>query len=416
MVYLASETDKDAYTGLYYYLKGWAFYQTTMYMGDIPYNEALQIEMFRYPKYDEQKEVFMGILNDLEQAEIHFSKASSFSGDPFYNGDPTKWRNATNVLRLKVLMTLQKRVDDTSDLQIKERFTRIVREGNLFRGNEDNLQVVYSEKEGQKNPLHHDNMKWVSWYVGSSTLIDPLKKFKDYRLFSYFSPRQALTDQLYLPEGETLLEKNDWDAYQGVDAACPFSDGQKLVVDKMACCLNEIYRSDYVGVPSIRLGYADMNFVLAEAAERGWIDGAPRDYYEKGIRASFEFVRSTVSSKYNYGMNITDEYINQYLRGEGVVYDMNGSSNDRLEQIWLQAYLASFFHLAWDSYYDYRRTGHPVLPINSETNMNDDKNKIPMRWLYPEAEMNYNKEQLQIALEHQWGGSEDVNKLMWILK
>lgn len=416
MVELASEVDKDAYTGLYYYLKGWAFYQTTISLGDIPYSEALQIETFRYPKYDEQKEVFIGIINDLEQAEAHFAKASSFSGDPFYNGDPVKWRKATNVLRLKVLMTLQKRSDETLDLQVKERFVRIVNEGNLFGGNEDNLQVVYSDKEGQKNPLHHDNMKWVNWYVGSSTLIDPLKKFKDYRLFSYFSPMQALTDPLYLPEGKNLLDKNDWNAYQGVDAASPFSDGQKLVVDKMACCLNEVYRSDYAGVPSIRLGYADMNFILAEAAERGWINGTARDYYEKGIRASFEFVRSTVSSEYNYGMDITDEYIDQYLKEEGVAYAVNGSLVNRLEQIWLQAYLASFFHLAWDSYYDYRRTGQPVLPINPETNMNDDKNKIPMRWLYPEAETDYNKEQLQIALDRQWGGAEDVNKLMWILK
>ncbi|MDO5427903.1 SusD/RagB family nutrient-binding outer membrane lipoprotein [Parabacteroides sp.] len=416
MVELASEADKEAYTGLYYYLKGWAFYQTTINMGDIPYSEALLIETFRYPKYDEQKEVFLGILNDLEQAEIHFSKASSFNGDPFYNGDPEKWKKATNVLRLKVLMTLQKRSEDTADLQVKEKFAQIVNEGNLFRGNEDNLQVVYSNKEGQKNPLHHDNMKWVDWYAGSSTLIDPLKKFKDYRLFSYFSPMQTLTDPTYLPEGETLLEKNDWGAYQGIDVSCPFNDGQKLVVNKRACSLNEIYRSDYAGVPSIRLGYADMNFILAEAAERGWINRSAQEYYKKGIRASFEFVRSTVSSAYNNGMDITDEYIDQYLGGEGVAYKTNGSSRERLEQIWLQAYLASFFHLAWDSYYDYRRTGSPALPINPETNMNDKKNKIPVRWLYPESETNYNKEQLQIALKRQWGGSEDVNKLMWILK
>nr|WP_289621193.1 SusD/RagB family nutrient-binding outer membrane lipoprotein [Bacteroides intestinalis] len=50
MVELASESNKDAYTGLYYYLKGWAFYRTTMDMGDIPYSEALQVNEFRYLK------------------------------------------------------------------------------------------------------------------------------------------------------------------------------------------------------------------------------------------------------------------------------------------------------------------------------------------------------------------------------
>ena len=64
-------------------------------MGDIPYSEALQVNEFRYPKYDEQKEVFKGILDDLEQADSHFAKATEgISGDPFYNGDPAKWRKS----------------------------------------------------------------------------------------------------------------------------------------------------------------------------------------------------------------------------------------------------------------------------------------------------------------------------------
>ena len=418
MVELASESNKDAYTGLYYYLKGWAFYRTTMDMGDIPYSEALQVNEFRYPKYDEQKEVFKGILDDLEQADSHFAKATEgISGDPFYNGDPAKWRKATNVLRLKVLMALQKRADDTPELQIKEKFAQIVKEGNLFEGNDDNLQVTYSNKDGQKNPFHQDLTRSINVYAGTTTLIDPLKKYKDYRLFSYFAPMQALTDPIYLPKGETLLEKNDWNAYQGVEAAGLFNTEQKKISNKMHCRPNDIYRTDYVGVPSIRLGYADMNFVLAEAAERGWISGSAQNYYEKGIRASFEFVRTTVSSpEYNQGMTITDEYITQYLKGEDVAYATNGTSLDRLKQIWMQAFLASYFHLAWDSYYDYRRTGYPELPINPETNLNDDKYKIPVRWLYPESETNYNKEQLINAVNRQWGGSEDVNKIMWIIK
>ena len=36
--------------------------------------------------------------------------------------------------------------------------------------------------------------------------------------------------------------------------------------------------------------------------------------------------------------------------------------------------------------------------------------------MYPESETNYNKEQLYEALERQWGGVDDVNDIMWILK
>ncbi len=78
--------------------------------GRYPYSEALNIEEHRYPQYDEQKDVFKGILEDLALADEYFAKSKqAFSGDPFYQGDPKKWRKATNVLRLKVLMSLSKR-------------------------------------------------------------------------------------------------------------------------------------------------------------------------------------------------------------------------------------------------------------------------------------------------------------------
>ncbi len=416
MVELASEQDKDAYNGLFYFLKGWAFYRATMDMGDVPYNEALDIEKYKNPKYDEQKEVFAGILSDLEKAEGYFAKAGTFRGDPFYQGDPALWRKATNVLRLKVLLALSKRADDTPNLLVKETFARIVGEGNLFGSNADNLQVSYSDKAGQQNPLHYTQTKSINVYAGTNVIVDPLKAYKDYRLFYYFDPMQAMTDPLYLPEGETLLERDDWNAYTGVDPSAPFNVEQKKITTYMHSRFNGVYRNSYIGVPSIRLGYSDMNFMLAEAAERGWISGSAKTYYEAGVRASFDFVRTTVPAEYNNGVAITDGYIADYLASAPVTYKVNGTVAERMEQIWMQSYLASFFHLAWDSYYTYRRVGYPQLPVNSETNLNSSKNKIPVRWLYPEGEVNYNKEQLQIALERQWKGADDVNSVMWLLK
>lgn len=416
MVEYALEEDVDAYTGLFYFLKAWNFYYTTMEMGDIPYSEALDVENHRYPRFDEQKEVFKGILADLEKADACFAKAGAFAGDPFYQGDPALWRKATNVFRLKVLMSLQRRADDTPELQVKETFAGIVADGILFTGNEDNLQVTYEDKDGQKNPLHASETRSVEVYAGTTTLIDPLKTYGDYRLFYYFSPMQALTDPLYLPEGGTLLDVSDWDAYRGVEAAGVFSTERGKIDTYMHCRPNEVYRLSYTGVPSIRLGYADMNFILAEAAERGWITGSAKAYYEEGIRASFRFVKATVPAEYNHGREITDAYVDAYLAGPHVAYKEHGVAADRLQQIAMQAYLASYFHLAWDSYFEYRRTGYPQLPVNPETNLNDRKDRIPLRWLYPETEINYNKEQLLIALDRQWGGVDDSNNSMWILK
>ena len=417
MMELASEEDKEAYTGLYYFMKGWNFWRCTLSMGDIPYSQALNIEEYPYPAYDAQKDVFMGILSDLEQADLHFAKATqNFEGDPFYNGDIQKWRKATNVLRLKVLISLSKRADDTPELKIKETFSKIVEEGNLFQSNEDNLQVIYSDKQNQQNPFHNSFVKSINEYAGSALLIDPLKEFQDYRLFYYFEPAQALTDELYLPEGQQLLQASDWDAYQGLDVAAPFGEESKKIANKMHARPNDIYRLSYVGMPYIRLGYADMNFTIAEAIERGWLSGDAKAYYEKGIRASFDFIRTYEPVEYCHGREITDEYINSYLVGDKVAYKTSGSSIERLKQIWIQAYIARYFHMQYDDYYDYRRNSYPEFPINPDTNLNDDKYKIPMRWQYPENELLYNKEQYLAALERQWNGTDNVNNIMWLLK
>ncbi len=417
MVELAPEGQEDAYTGLFYYLKGWSFYKTTMNLGDIPYSQALDINQYRYPVYDAQKDVFIGILNDLAKAEEFFAKATrDFEGDPYYSGDVKQWRKATNVLRLKVLMSLQKRAEDTPELKVKETFAQIVSAGNIFESNDDNLQVVYMDKDDHKNPYHQTETRSINVFAGTTMLIDPLKEFEDYRLFYYLAPAQAMTDPEFVPKGNEVLKPNDWRAYNGLDVAGVFDVEKAKIADNMHNRPNDVYRLDYVGVPCISLGYSNMNFILAEAAERGWISGSAKEYYEEGIRASFEFVRATVPAEYYNGVEITDAYIDSYLQADKTAYNTNGTETDRLKQIWLQNYLAGYFHMNGDAYYEYRRTKYPEWPINPDTNRNTDNTKIPMRYLYPTRENSYNKDEFLNALNRQWDGRDDTNHIMWLLK
>jgi hypothetical protein len=41
---------------------------------------------------------------------------------------------------------------------------------------------------------------------------------------------------------------------------------------------------------------------------------------------------------------------------------------------------------------------------------------MPMRWLYPSSETDYNRENLEEALDRQFDGYDEVNNLMWILR
>lgn len=408
MVSLATEKDKDAYEGLAHFIKAYKLFYISLDMGDIPYEEALQGESgLVKPKYNTQKEVMLFVLSDLEKAYDFFSRARDFAGDPILNGHVEKWKKVVTAFQLKVLLHLSKKEAD-ADLQVKERFARIVSSSSLMESNEDNLQLVYSDKAKQIYPFHNTQTKHAGYTMLSTTVVDVFKATKDYRLFYYASPALAK-----LKEGLTAA---DWDAYLGTDPSLPFPEVKKAFTLENFSRLNPRYTDLPAGEPLIRLGYAEQNFILAEAVLRGWIGGDAAAYYKKGIRASMDFITSYTPDEetYHHGRPLTEEVKNACLEHPEI--QLSGDKEKDMEKVLTQRYLASFFQHPYDPYYDYRRTGYPVLPVNPETNQNPVHDKIPVRWMYPQSEYDYNKEHVEEAVQRQYGGVDDLNKEMWILQ
>lgn len=406
MVELAEGYNQEAYIGLAKFVEAYKLYYLTMEVGDIPYSDALKGETGGIkPKYDTQKEVMLGVLSCLEEAYANFSKAKDFDGDPVLGGSIEKWKKVVSALQLKVLMNLSIKVSDP-DLKVKERFASIVAKSSLMESNDDNFQIVFSATKGQRYPIYSDDFNYSDYPMLSVTLIDVMKKFKDYRMFYYAEPAVAKTD-----EG---IDGNEWEAYVGVDPSAPISDVMKIYGNKEFCNLNLRYKEDPKGEPFITLGYAEQNFILAEAVIRGWISGSADAYYKKGIEASMRFIADHTDSKYAHGHEITDAYIAEYLAYPEI--QLTEGKDNGLEMVMTQRYLASFLHCPWDAYYDHRRTGYPELPMNEETNQNEVKTQFPKRWMYPQSELDYNGDNVKEAIQRQYGGEDNHNALMWILQ
>ncbi|MGL4327958.1 MAG: SusD/RagB family nutrient-binding outer membrane lipoprotein [Tannerellaceae bacterium] len=408
MLEASSDIDKDSYTGLALFLKAYKLFYASLEVGDIPYSDALKGEEgVQKPKYDTQKDVMLQILNDLDESYALFSKGRKFDGDPIFEGNPDNWKKTVTAFQLKVLLHLSKKEAD-ADLNIAYRFAQIVSLRDLFTSNSDNLQLVYSNKAGQIYPFYKTETKHADYAMLSNVIIDNFKNLNDYRLFYYASPSKY---QL-----ENGIDESDWSAYLSIDPSALFSDLSELAGEDKFCKLNTRYTNRPEGEPLIRLGYAEQNFILAEAALRGWIKDDANELYKKGIRASMDFITTNTPNEvaYHHNRAITDAYIDSYLAQEMI--QLTGSKEADLEKIILQRYLASFMQHPYDAYFDYRRTGYPKLPINPESNMNPVKDKIPVRWMYPEAEFNFNGENANEAVNRQFGGVDDVNKLMWILQ
>lgn len=403
------EKAKNSYNALGHFLRVFKFFDLTLRVGDIPYNDALkgESEGVHYPAYDTQKDVFAGMLKELELADQLFQSGDNIGGDPIYSGDIAKWRKLVNTYELKLLINLYRKSSDT-DLKIKDRFKDIVNNKPIFTSNADNFQFVYSDKSGQKYPFYKEGNSFIVYNQVSSIVIDTLKRFNDYRLFYYAKPTPLAA--------QNGLQVSDWNAYNGVNPTLTFAEIQTTVEGKNVSQLNLRYSEIPAGEPTAMMSYSEMNFILAEAVVRGLLAGDAKAYYEEGVRAAMKFVADNTPDQvdYHHNMKITDSYISSYLQGPQVAFAATPAK--QINQIIMQKYLSTFLQAAYNGYYEYRRTGVPALPINPASNRNLPADQMPVRWMYPQAEYDYNSDNVNAAVTSQYGGSDTENGVMWILK
>lgn len=404
------EEIRNSYKALGHFIRAWQFYQVTMQMGDIPYSEAIkgESEGIIKPKYDTQKQVFLGILNELDSSNYLFSKGADFEGDFIYGGDVDKWQRLANSFELQVLMQLYKKTDDP-DLKVKERFKEIAINRPLMRDYNDNFAVQYKNTAGYCYPWSNTPIQINSFNIYPEiglTLIKPLKELKDRRLFYYAEPAPTRINN--------GLSASDWNAYIGIDAAEPNGVSKVARSEGNFSDFNRRYLDLYNAEPVGLLNYWDVQFLLAEGAVRGWLPSSSAEgYYEAGIEGSMKFLDHYTPESYNHNMPLTDGYINSYLSS----VQLSGDEENKIKQIIIQKYLAGFLQdCDYNAWYENRRTGYPGFTLNPNTNLNDPSDKFPLRWLYPSDELDYNAENVAEAIQRQYGGDDNVNSKMWILK
>lgn len=396
---------ENSYKGLAKFSRAFMFYYLTMEVGDIPYSQTgMGSKGDIRPVYDPQESVLKGILDELKDADGFFAQGTKFSGDPTpYNGDPDKWRRASNAFALKVLMSLANKAGD-ANLNIKGRFADIVNGGELLQPGTGYLGLAYSTTNPY--PMSGTNDLFTSRTIISHLVLSNLKALNDRRLFYFADPAKSL-----IAAGKS---DSDTSAYVGADITLDYNTlTANLVADKYSL-LNSRYLKVQAGDPRIMVSYAEQQLILAEARILGWITtGSAQDYYQSGVSAALANYMS-VDPSYVHGNPITQAYINNYFTGDAA---FQSNPADQLKQIWLQRYLLQFMQDPISAFFLQRRTGYPVFPVNPATSLNtNNPGAIPVRWLYPGSELNYNKDNLIQALNRQYGGVDDINGKMWLLK
>ena len=419
--------------------------------GDIPCSEAGLgfIEGISNPKYDKQEDIYNWFFAELKDCVSQLGTGSDrISGDvTSLNGDTDLWKKYANSLILRFAM----RISDVNPALAQQEFEGVLASESGYIGNSnENAYVKYLDApftlyDGSRDLDFRANALSEILYGQDptsptfvcSTLYNMLKDNNDPRLLkicrNYINTTRSetkpegcfdVTDDMVAWEnaGGTGVQANDpgaawWDQWPTVPATSEIPTLQQLVnnyPDKGYDQSNYPARMtrpflalafEQPNCPGILITSAEVEFLLAEAATKGWaVQGDAESHYEAGIRAAMQLLNDC----YDIVGKISETDINDYIAA-------NPLGDNPKEQINKEAYILHLTNPA-EAWANLRRSDYPVLQDRAKfgnfTYTCVDGFKTPVRLKYPNLEAKYNSVNYKEAIER-LGGTDDWYKRMW---
>jgi hypothetical protein len=368
-------------------MRAWMFSLITDAYGDVPYFEAIQgKDGVFYPKYDKQEDIYNAILSDLKTAnDVIGTTIEPLLGDLIYKGDLNNWKKLANSLRVRALLRISNKRDVSADLRA---IVDNPAQYPVFTSNADHAVYSYLSNSPDQFPLYDARIGSFNEFRAGKTLVDYLKSTTDPRINIFFRPTPASIGK------DTAIIRGIPNGLDDVTAQT-YLGGQQNHSQ-----IGELYYEQSISSKGISIAkgvimtFAELQFCLAEAAQKGLIGGSAETYYTNGINASYSFYGLTPEA--GFFTNPIIAYI--------------GTNEEKLEKIGSQKWV-SLYYQGLEAWFDWRRTGFPKLqPAVS----NQNNGLIPVRFIYPIIEQALNAENRKVALDRQ--GPDNINTKMWHLK
>jgi len=344
-------------------LEVYAFHVLADGFGDIPYSQALDIDQYPNPSYDTQQDVYTGLVETLKNATASMDASAGSgafsSGDIIYGGDVASWEAFGNSLLLRIAMRMSN-VDETTASAVINGIS-----GDFISSNGGNALFRFNSNPDIANPLYVDaSINGRDDFCVSDILVNALVDRGDPRLLVYADTTNSGT-------------------YVGLP--CGLTDEEAFALKSTTSRPSEQVRS--AEEPAILMDYAEVQFLLAEAYERGILTGDAAAAYDAGVTASMEY----------WGFEDATA-ISDYLAANP--YD----SGDWKAVLGLQKWLANYMN-GTQAWAEWRRLGEPQLAVPAAAVVPE----IPVRLPYPISEQTRNGNSLNAVT----GNPDDLNTRLW---
>ncbi len=354
--------------------QAWIYSMLTDTYGDVPFTESNKAKEGNFtPKFDQQKDIYDGIFQMLENANTLLKPANSTANaiasasDPIYAGSREKWRKFGNSLFLRLLLRVSSKAELPVIQKIKEIVDTKATEYPIMTSNDDSAVLRWTGTAPYVSPFA--TWRDGDWYGPklSSFFVDNLNERSDPRIQRWAS----------LYQGD----------YEGIPSGYPVGQAPEGKSAFPVALMTEPLLGNI-------MNYSELQLILTEAAIKGWIAANPaKTYYETGATNGITFWGYTVPAN--------------YLTFEKVKWDDNYTMEQKMELIHIQKYYAMFF-TGMEQWFEYRRTGYPTLPKGAGLG---NGGVMPARLTYPVYVQAANGNNYRAAVAAQ--GPDNINTLVW---
>lgn len=403
-------------------LKVQCFHKLTDTYGDIPYFEAgMGAVTYNFtPKYDKQEDIYYDLLKELKEAAEAINPAGDeIKYDLYYNGDLTKWKKFANSLRLRLAMRLIK-VDPA---RAKSEAEDAIASG-VFTSNDD---ICYVKHELYQNPsegvgkgnglalrLSQVETPQDNTFRVAKELIRQMEQTRDPRLLicarSYYNDparsditalvraQKASYEDMALPAQKFSWDEGIWESPLTIEL-----NGRNVTLEHNQARLQPSKYITSADAPFIHLSYAEVKFLMAEAAYRGWNVGGGdvQSHYEEGLDAAVRQWSLFGVTSFDEDEMSTFQLFNKLVPGTELL-QIN-------TQLWILHILDPM-----ETWSNWRRTGLPDFEFTkTEDGKNNSNYQFPRRLEYPIEEQMKNKANYDEAISRMGGKDDWLNRIWW---
>ncbi len=376
--------------------------------GDVPYSEAnTGKEGNLEPKFDLQKDIYADMFKKLEEANTLLKEGNAIisTGDPVFQGDISKWRRFGNSLYLRLLLRVSGKAEASAAARAKIK--------EIVDTNPANYPIMLDNTHTAKILWNGTNLTaavFTSPHMVNVRAVD----FRGTAITDFFLGKLINWQDPRIRADATGKNAARWGIAQGpngfVGVPSGYAPGTGVLKQAYfySDAQNAVYTLQTDAATGIIMNVAEVDFILAEAAAKGYINGTGEAYYNKGIADGVNywipnyFTSTTVTKFLDYITAADIDWLDSLP-----LESLTPGTLSKMEMIHLQKYYALFM-VDFQQWYDYRRTGHPILPKGVGL---ANGGVMPARINYPVISQSANPTSYKNAIAAQ--GPDDINTKVW---